>query len=187
MIDFNPYLRAFFDAVAKGDIDIYNEFSLQHEVGVYLRSELGPSFKIQFERPTSHFNLSTVKLVKKEIDLVVFRPNFPETYALEFKFPRTQVPEQMFKACKDIQFLEQLRDRGFSACYFVIATDDPLFFRRQDTPGIYRFFRSTDPISGVIHKPTGSKSERPVSRAGSYRVLWNRVTDACRYAVAAIH
>lgn len=44
MISLNP--------VTSQNIDLYNEFSLQHELGIFLREALTP-YKVQFERNVS--------------------------------------------------------------------------------------------------------------------------------------
>jgi hypothetical protein len=39
----------FMALVGNGIVEIYNEFSLQYELGIYLREKLGSKYKIQFE------------------------------------------------------------------------------------------------------------------------------------------
>jgi hypothetical protein len=68
-------------------------------------------------------------LVKKEIDISVLPLDSSERVAIELKFPRNgQYPEQMFKCCQDIRFLEQLVDAGLAAGMFVMVVSDPLFY-----------------------------------------------------------
>ena len=185
MIDFRTHLQGFFSCVAKGEIEIYNEFSLQHEYGVYLRPTLGSAFRVKFERPVSFFGLARSGFVKKEIDLAVFTPDLCEKYAFEFKYPRSgQHPEQMFKACQDIYFLEQLHHSGFAQCYFVMVADDPLFYENGRKTGIYSYFRAGVSIHGHIQKPTGAKDEA-VEISGNYLIVWNAV-DSRKYAVVKI-
>src|SRR5260370_41252409 len=83
--------------VRDGRAEIYNEFSLQHELGMFLRGKL-PSFKVQFERNVSYFFSSKASFTKKEIDLSVFSADRSELkYAIELKYQRNgQYPEQMF-------------------------------------------------------------------------------------------
>jgi len=57
MIDRLTQSKSFFSGVAKGTVEVYNEFSLQHEFGLYLRTIFGTTFKIQFERPVPFFGL----------------------------------------------------------------------------------------------------------------------------------
>lgn len=151
MIDFKTFTKSFFSDVAKGTVEIYNEFSLQHELGLYLRTAFGITYKTQFERPVSFFGLHRSNFVKKEIDISMFAPNQPEKYAVELKYPRNgQHPEQMFKACQDICFLEQLHQNGFVKCCFVIVADDPLFYSQGEKTGIYKFFRAVSPYMAIF-------------------------------------
>ena len=84
---------------------IYNEFSLQHERGKFLREKL-KGYKVQFERNTKYFGITGT--TKHEIDVVVY--NDTEKYAIELKYPLNgQYPEQMFSFVKDIKFMEELK------------------------------------------------------------------------------
>ena len=67
------------------NIEIYNEFSLQHELGIFLRGELGGYF-VQFERNVSYFPINS-KTIKKEIDISIFSEDKSERYAIELKHP----------------------------------------------------------------------------------------------------
>ena len=67
MIDLKELIEQFFDIVESSGIEIYNEFSLQHELGIFLRNKL-PGYKIQFERNVSFFTNDT-DTIKKEIDI----------------------------------------------------------------------------------------------------------------------
>jgi len=186
MIAFNTLSKNFFSDVTEGKIEIYNEFSLQHEFGLYLRIKLGTTFKIQFERPVTFFGLHRSNFVKKEIDISIFTPSQSEKYAIELKFPRNgQHPEQIFKACQDICFLEQLRDNGFEKCCFVILVDNPLFYSHGEKTGIYKYFRAGVPIHGNIQKPTGTKDE-VVEITGNYSVVWNDINKDLKYAIIEI-
>lgn len=129
-------------------VEIYNEFSLQHELGIYLRSELGEGWKAQFERPVGFYGLSRELTVKREIDICVSGPTAHELYAIELKYPRNgQYPEQMFSACKDIMFLEQLVQAGFAGGLFVIAAADRLFYSGVSGHDIYGLFRGGRPVT----------------------------------------
>lgn len=57
----------FFLFVQSKSIEIYNEFSLQHELGIFLREKL-PDYRIQFERNVSYFTPDN-KTIKKEVDM----------------------------------------------------------------------------------------------------------------------
>ena len=58
--------------VERNQVEVYNEFSLQHELGVFLRNRLD-AYKVQFERNTKFFGISNT--IKHEIDIVVFNDN----------------------------------------------------------------------------------------------------------------
>ena len=60
MIPMQEIIEAFFEEVASGNIEIYNEFSFQHELGIFLRKRL-KSAKVQFERNVSYFGLDKNK------------------------------------------------------------------------------------------------------------------------------
>ena len=130
--------------------------------------------------------MNPVSLLKKELDITVFTVDQTERYVFELKYPRAgQYPEQMFKACLDIAFLEQLVHRGFSGGYFVIVGDDPLLWSGRHKTGIYKYFRSSEPIHGHIRQPTGSQAQT-VQIAGCYLVDWRVVDEPLRYAVIEV-
>jgi len=174
--DTETCLRDFFQEVARGVIEIYNEFSLQHELGCFLRSRFPhPEYKIQFERPVSFFDLNRSSFVKKEIDVSVFTPDRTVRVAIELKFPRNgQHPEQMFKFCQDVSFVEQLVDAGFDAGIAVLVVEGRLFYQGRNQGGIYSYFRGDTPLRGRIQKPTGAKDDY-AELSGTYRVRWREV------------
>lgn len=171
----------FIDKIKKTQIEIYNEFSLQHELGFVIRSFL-PNQKIQFERNVSFF-FDTNKFVKKEIDIAVFSPTKSELhYAIELKFPRNgQHPEQMFSFCKDIQFAEELKANGFKRTFLVIFAEDRLFYEGFGE-GIYAYFRNMKKLNGMITKPTGLKNET-LNISGNYIVEWRNILNNLKYSV----
>lgn len=172
MLDVSRDIDAFFRQVEAGTIEIYNEFSLQHELGLFLRSAAGAGqYQVQFERPVGFFALGASGFVKKEIDISIVAPDKSQRIAMELKFPRSgQHPEQMFKFCQDICFVEQIVAAGFTAGFFVVAVDDPLFYSGLSV-GIYAHFRGGLPLHGVIQKPTGKRDET-VNICGAYTVEW---------------
>ena len=152
-------IEGFFSAVRNEMIEIYNEFSLQHELGIYLREKYAEK-KVQFERNVEYFGLDKSAFVKKEIDISVFSDDKTDfSCVFELKYPRNgKYPEEMYSFCEGIVFLEQMVRGGFEKAYFVAVVDDPLFYSGPKTDGIYAYFRSNQPIEGSIQKPTGSKA-----------------------------
>lgn len=169
--------------------DLYNEISLQLELGIYLRNALiGTNFKVQFERNIKDFNPATIpvnKFVKKEIDIVIFDGDKPEMskerYAIELKFPiNGQYPEEMFAFITDMQFMEEVKKHAaFQETYCITLVDDENFYcqkgKRCSVSGIYKYFRTTgEKISGKIEKPTGKEKPKPSRTVASAPVIkWN--------------
>lgn len=178
-------IAPFVDSVASGRAEVYNEFSLQHELGIFLRGELS-SLSVQFERNVSFFFPSKASFTKREIDISVFSPDMKKlAYAIELKYPRNgQHPEQMFSFCKDVAFAEELRAAGFCTTGLVIFADDHLFYRGP-TEGIYGFFRGGRPLHGRIQKPTGSRDAEALVR-GSYLIGWKPISGSLMYAVIEV-
>lgn len=186
MLDVNSTIELFFRQVEAGTIEIYNEFSLQHELGLFLRSGAGAEqYLVRFERPVGFFfTPGSATFVKKEIDICIVSSDKSERIAIELKFPRSgQYPEQMFKFCEDISFVEQIVAAGFTAGFFVAVADDPLFFSGSPV-GIYSHFRGGSPLHGTIQKPTGKQDEK-VNICGSYTVEW-RPAGAVRYTCVRV-
>ena len=179
-------IAEFADKVAAGDIEIYNEFSLQHELGIYLRCKL-PAKKIQFERNVSFFDSGKTKFVKNEIDIVVYSDKNAPDVAIELKFPRgKERPDKMFEFCKDVKFAEQLkRYAGFKETYAVIFTDDRLCYesKRKAKNKIYAYFRDQKRLAGKIARMPWKKREQPIQLSGCYTICWQTVTDKMKYAV----
>lgn len=164
---------------------IYNEFSLQFELGIFFRDN---GFNVFFERNVNTFDNLHVpdgeKWTKHEIDLVLEKEN--RYHAIELKFPRNgEHPEQMFHFLKDIRFMEQVKDwAGFYGCYAMTVTLDPLFHRApqrkqpantiQESP-IYSYFRNGKTVEAgeVIEKPTGTKGSS-VRMGRSHRIEWKQ-------------
>lgn len=177
-------IELFFDNVRRNKIDVYNEFSLQHELGIFLRSKIG-DYKIEFERNVSHFGFDKSKFVKKEVDISVYH-NSNFNASIELKYPRNgQVPEQIFSFIKDLKFLEQLTENGFWKGYLIILTEDPLFYRGKNK-GIYGYFRSNNIISGTFQKPTGKKDET-INISNKYVASWRDLKNYLKYCVIKVN
>lgn len=193
MNNLNKIFEDFVERIKNLEIDIYNEFSLQHEFGIFLRGKLKDR-KIQFERNVSYFDISNTN--KKEIDISIFQDSKNPEVAIELKFPRNgQYPEQMYKILEDIMFLEKIVGKGkFESGYAIIFVDDSNFYEpKRKLDGIYNYFRSDTPepevITGEIEKPTGKKCKNVLIN-GKYKVQWQKVfhqeNSKIRYAVIEV-
>ncbi len=180
-------INEFIEEVRSGAVEIYNEISLQHELGLFLRRQLSDC-KVQFERNVSQFQLQKSDFEKKEIDIAVTSAESDEPLsAIELKYPRNgQFPESMFSFCKDIKFLEQLVDSGFQSAYFLVIADHPQFYSGNCIGNeIYGYFRSGVPITGIITKPTGSRNKE-VNIKGSYTASWNEVSGNTKFCLIRV-
>ncbi len=163
------------------NILVYNEFSLQFELGCFLRSN---GYTVRFERNVSSYvpKGTAKQFIKKEIDLVAFKGHDEmnaEKIAIELKFPRNgQVPEQMFSFIKDIRFMEQVGAiLGFTETYVLCLVDSPNFYKHEpNQSGIYKYFRNPDEIINItgnktITKPTGKKN-KSIKLSKDYSSQW---------------
>ena len=182
-------VEPFFSDVRNGIVQIYNEFSFQPELGIFLRKGF-PNKKIQFERSIEYFGFDRSAFVKKEIDISFFSEDKSELLSVfELKYPRNgQHPEQMYSFCRDIVFLEQMVRNGFESAYFVAVVDDQLFYsgNTKGGRGIYAHFRSDHPIEGSIEKPTGATNES-ITVQGSYHVNWNTIWGKSKYFIVEVN
>ena len=193
VIPIENLVKKFFGRVKRGKIEIYNEFSLQHELGIYLRGHF-KDLKIQFERNVEDFKLDKFKFEKKEIDIVITSSDSSERHcAIELKYPRNgQVPETMFSFCKDIAFLEQLvkSESGFHSAYFIAVAEHAHFYEKKGkTDNIYRFFRTDEWMTGKIPKPTGTKEAKEktsITINGRYKVKWLPIADSKKYLLIQV-
>jgi hypothetical protein len=184
-MDLALQISKFFSEVEESRIEIYNEFSLQHELGIWLRGNVPPPFKIQFERNVRFFDRNA-KCVKSEIDIVIYGPDDERKYAIELKFPDNgQHPEAMFSFIKDIMFMEQVKKIGFDKTYAVTYVQDRLFYDGPKTDGIYAYFRNHAIIHGEIRKPTGKKDETCVIE-GHYRIDWKTLANGAKYYIVTL-
>lgn len=190
----------------QNDILVYNEISLQLELGLYLRQN---GYTVRFERNIGEYVDDTSNFVKKEIDIVAYKKGEneleadkgenelkAEKIAIELKFSRNgEYPEQMFSFVKDIMFMEQVKKSvgGFSKTFVVVLVDDKNFYennKRQPVPyGIYSYFRSDKkkvcipantiikkPTGKIINKPTGKKVQSISGLNNQYKSTWEQPT-----------
>lgn len=175
--DLKAHISNFFQQAASKRIELYNEFSLQHELGVYFRSlSQFNGYKVQFERNIGFFNIQGT--LKKEIDIVVY--NDQEKFAIELKFPRNGAyPRRMFQFIEDICFVKQLKNNRFDGGCAVVLVDDKNFYSAKGLKpkGIYAYFRGQkpSPIKGTINNPIKDDKPNQLIINGSFQVNWNDI------------
>jgi len=203
-IDFQPcqsplkirkLLKKFIKIIKDSEIEVYNEFSLQHELGIFLRKNLSEKM-IQFERNISFFGLNKTEFIKKEIDIVIYdKKKYTKDAVVELKYPRNgRYPETMYDICKDIAFTEQLKNAEFGEALTVVFVDDRNFYEGKQQ-GIYGYFRNRidkngniinkKKLCGTINKPTGEKKES-VSITGSYLLEWQNIDNNLKNVIIEI-
>ena len=191
---------------------IYNEFSLQFELGIFLRNN---GFNVYFEKNVmAEFSKEYSKdFIKKEMDLYVIGKD-NEKYAIELKYPTNGAyPKRMFQFLADIQFMESVKKNlSFTKtfCLALINTDRKggpfMVIGKKNTNDelkpIYSLFRSSEnsynnsdqffaqqPIHGKINNPINSKksTEPPfVKIEGSYNIKWNKANENFWYYLLEI-
>lgn len=161
----------------KNKIDInhiYNEFSLQFELGYFLRNK---GYNVFFEKNVKDYGFNKAGTYKSEIDLVAEKDD--KRYAIELKYPKNgQYPEEMYQFIRDIAFAQQLVSnsangkRVFEKTYCLTLVDDEKFHSAMSTKSrkllsgsIYAHFRHSQnkvPYTlkqGTYNKPTGKASK----------------------------
>jgi hypothetical protein len=206
-------LEEFIGLLKSGEIEVYNEFSFQHELGYFLRNHLKQNlgdFKIQFERNFKEIlevsddeidaRFGTKKVRKKEIDISIFQG--PVNLAsIELKFPRNgQVPESMYSFVKDVKFLEGLTSSKnkksinmFSEGFFICLVDNSLFYQGgSKNDGIYEYFRGKEKkirICKETKKPTGKNKdidEYTIILNKEYVGEWLPIKDELHYLLIEV-
>jgi len=206
-------LEEFIGLLKSGKIEVYNEFSFQHELGYFLRNQLKQhpgDFKIQFERNFKEIlevsddeidaRFGTKKVRKKEIDISIFQGPV-KLASIELKFPRNgQVPESMYSFVKDVKFLEGLTSSKnkksinmFSKGFFICLVDDSLFYQGgSKKDGIYEYFRREEKeirICKETKKPTGKNKdieEYTIRLNKEYVGEWLPIKDEMHYLLIEV-
>ena len=186
LLDLKQLVAKFFSYAEIERIEIYNEFSFQHELGIFLRKELD-NYIIQFERNVSYFSIGS-KTIKKEIDISIFNNDKTEKYAIELKYPLNgQYPEQMYSFVKDLKCMEELKGNGFTKNAVVTLVSDRPFYEGRNNKGIYKYFRDEYKIYGEIYKPTGTtKGKEYISIKGDYSFTWQHLNEGRKYFIIEI-
>jgi len=105
---------------------IYNEISLQIELGIFLKQNL-KNYIVEFERNVNIFSNENISAncVKHEIDIVVYDINKKEKCAIELKYPRKKAySKRMSLFLKDINFIEELKEKFHFQGGFVLSFVD---------------------------------------------------------------
>jgi hypothetical protein len=185
------HLNRFIEKIKNREIDLYNEFGLQFELAIYLKSlnEFN-GYKIELERPINHFGIiKTTEIPKKEIDICIYNNDILKT-AIEIKVSTNgQVPLQLFKFCEDICFLEQLMNSNFEYAYsLVLVNSDDFYKTKNKKDGIYQYFRGENKteLNGTIECPTGKEKGKLIKISNTYKIVWTELINDFRFYLMEI-
>ena len=136
------HIETFIENIKNGNIELYNEAGLQHELGYFLRCK---NIQTKFEYNTNKIFRFDDEILKKELDLYIKEKD--EQYCIELKFPnKGAYLRRMTQAIIDIFFLQQLVNNGFKKGYFLFITELSAFKNGNEIDGIYSYFRNSKPL-----------------------------------------
>ena len=206
-IDLKNLIEKFLkDTTVMNSDRIYNEFSLQFELGFFLREELkNKGFKVQFERNVEFFGGNKDDFVKKEIDIVVFKEDNPEKFAIELKLPpnfkkppKPFFVKRMHHFVNDIQFMEEVQGcsitkgkLGFTKTYcltLISNLEDGERFRTGENvaskiaryfidPKVVKISEGKKDVDGSVPYYTENKKKHYHEINGSYPIEWKRIAS----------
>ena len=190
---FMEEIESFLNAPPPEAGPVYNERSLQLEIGCYLRRK---GYQVQFERTFKAERPSgSSKTPKTNLDLFIASQG--EVAGIELKVPlNKRHPETLFDYCADLEFVEALMRAGqvqFGLCLMV--TNDRVFWEDSGRGStIHNFFRREgEVLSGKILKPTGAR-DTCVVLTGRYTPArhWkpmrgSRLMDSAQYLLIEVH
>lgn len=191
--DIKNLIFAFLEQIKNDDeIEIYNESSLQHELGFYLRSKLRNKYKVQFERNIKDFKIPHKSSPKKAIDISIFNDDREDYLAtIELKFLKKEgVPRRMHDICEDIEFMEHTKEQKFETAYVLVIADFEGFYEGKSEKSPYWYFRphkdsgSCKPLKGEIKGKVGR--EYKINLKNSYQITWHEIKDPRRYTLIEI-
>lgn len=167
----------FLDLVKPGEVSIYNEASLQFELGWYLKENCGGA-KIQVERGVTYFGFDKTAFVKRDMDLIIFFEGF--ITVIELKAPIEQSvarPVTVFNWIKDLRFLEQLKAENING-YSIFITDNLGYLNDNGKAGNLLTDIRSRTLKGEYHshkKP--SDEDEIISLDFEYKLDWQEMSD----------
>ena len=179
-------IHKFFELIDKGEIEVYNEASVQFELGWYLKKKF-PSAKISLERNISHLKFNKSEFEKSETD-ILFTDTLNHSHSIiELKAPINQDqvrPVTVFEWIKDLKFLEQLTKKGIS-CYSIFITDNKGYLdSNRKTGRLLKDFRNKN-ISGEYQKHLKSSEKNEIIFINNtYQFEWKAIGKGLFYFIA---
>ncbi|MCD8201424.1 MAG: hypothetical protein LUD47_05105 [Clostridia bacterium] len=182
---------------------VYNEASLQFELGAYLKKKFDFPYRADYERNVKFYPLPQVgsanaNFTKKEMDIFVYHDAAPANgrFAIEVKYPRNGgVIGRMMNFTKDIKFMEEVKKTfGLNTYCLTIVSDCRYYDKSLNKtysgayPELVKFYRrdvinvkvGDNIVKSVVH-PYGGKGKKiygGMELQNSYDIVWNRLLDA---------
>ena len=165
-------MKVFFKYVKENSIKIYNEFNIQHELGIFMRFYFNDSeeYTIEFERNVSELGIiyndkdndkkklesmgKEPEKLKHEMDIYITGKN--KGYAIELKYPSIKKDkngkykpngafnEVMYECIKDIKFMEVLKNYGLKTYSITIVN--------SIADGFYNWKRANQGSQNIIYQ-----------------------------------
>lgn len=109
------------------DIYIYNEISLQHELGIYLRKDHIIKFEVNLNKKNQ------INSRKTECDILILNSKGDAEYAIELKYlPKDcGVPRRMFQCVEDMVFMKDVAQALDIKTYCIVITEDKNYYVGQ--------------------------------------------------------
>lgn len=174
-------INRFFETIQQTPSELYSEFGLQHELAFFLRNNY-PDLMVRMEYPTTRIFNPLPDLIKKEIDIYI-KTEDGRRYAIELKMPKDDcgTPNEMYRAIKDVKFLEQLRQSHLDGCYAILLTERQSFWQApQANAGIYHLFNGQHVNIQTIeevHLPKFLHKKGGIQLNKQYQGNWNNYVD----------
>ena len=171
---------------------IYNEISLQLELGKYLEKELNRdghnNYKIFFEKNMYDKDTKYTEQnkadpwIKRKADIVIVDKKNNNKYAIELKFVRKEnfhVPVSMYEFIEDIHFMEQVKEyNNYTETYNLIIVNNKNFFtvsrknneKNSETYKYYKIFRNE---KEKVIIPNNQEYYNPVEKGKKFKLYNN--------------
>lgn len=131
---------------------IYNEISLQFELGFFLKENL-KNHNVEFERNINNFytkkeTFNRKNFTKHEIDIAIYDETKQEKCAIELKYPRKKAYSRRIDSfLKDIDFVEELKQnlnfQGGFVLTFIDKSEGGFYKGKYQTNDMKAIFRSS--------------------------------------------
>lgn len=147
------------------ECNIYNEISLQHELGKFLENKLKYDYHVFYEKNMYDTKKEKEQYgwVKKEVDIVIVSKDKEqkEKYAIELKFSKgenARTPENLYDYIKDIKFMELVKKiKEYTNVYNFIIANSQKYYKYELNNNS---FNNRYDIYEMFRRQTNDKNQR---------------------------